>query len=248
MFHNTPLHADSQAHERALLATLREEVERQKAMRMSAMGKSQADLEVEIEGLRQQAARADAGWQRQLSEMNRAWQLERQQLEAAHAAQLREVRETEAGLRETLREEAADAEQLLRNRLQQAFTEPAGAYERDKAAERAAEHKALLAAQKVSGQQLAAARAEGAAPVERLRRQLVTTTTDLSEEMRTLLAHEAPIAPKQIDEMDATDAARALRGLVSSVLEGARRTADEMATQAHTCCVTCRSMPYTHLP
>ena len=92
------------AHERALLVTLREEVERQKAMRLAALPKSEAVLEMELEAMRVQAAQVEERQQRMVWELTRQARREREQLGRSHEEQLREVQREADAAREAAQE------------------------------------------------------------------------------------------------------------------------------------------------
>ena len=80
-----------QLHERAMLETLREEVERQKAMRLSAAQATDASREVELEALREEMAAAETRQSEVLKELSIAWQRESQRGAAANEAQIEMV-------------------------------------------------------------------------------------------------------------------------------------------------------------
>jgi hypothetical protein len=79
-------------HERAMLETLREEVERQKAMRLAAAHTTDAAREVELEALRDGMAAAEARHGEAVHQLSLAAQRESLRLVAAHDAQVAMLR------------------------------------------------------------------------------------------------------------------------------------------------------------
>ena len=78
-------------HERAMLETLREEVERQKAMRLAAARTTDGQREMENQALREEMAISEARHAEIVSELSRGWQAQVAQLEASHEAAMRRI-------------------------------------------------------------------------------------------------------------------------------------------------------------
>ena len=78
-------------HERAMLETLREEVERQKAMRIAAATADEGSKEMELEATRDEMHSMEKRHAEVLSELSVAWQAQAAQMEAAHEGAMRRV-------------------------------------------------------------------------------------------------------------------------------------------------------------
>ena len=106
------------ARERALVASLREEVARQRAMRMGGMAdKSAAALQAELDALVAQLARQEGAAAAARDELLGAWQEERASLLAQFEAEARSLKDEAAGLATRLREQHDQAEVEFKERV-----------------------------------------------------------------------------------------------------------------------------------
>ena len=106
------------ARERALVASLREEVARQRAMRMGGMAdKTAAALQAEVESLQAQLARQEGAAAVARDELLGAWQEERASLLAQFEAATQSLRDEAAGLATRLREQHEQAEVEFKERV-----------------------------------------------------------------------------------------------------------------------------------
>ena len=221
-------------HERAMLETLREEVERQKAMRLSAAQASETSREVELEALREEMSAAEARQAEVLKELSIAWQRESQQRAAANEAQIEMVQaEAEKRLAAAAAVSAA-TETALQIKIDQLS---GGNAARFAAEDEANAKKHALEIDEVTRRANAEVERVGAAQ-NHLANSLFEALTSMQDHASAVIADATVLAPSGASASAEHPAATlaAMRALGAHGLSSAQRAADSMTRRLWVVC------------